>query len=251
MREQIKFIASILVFALSAFPILAHSSDCDNGLKVTGKASESVNPDIAYITVYAQANGLLMEDAIKKANSLVNEITRAVKEESEIIKRILIEDEALGQTRSEPWRSSQTGETPKPQVTKRIRIYCEPKPSEIYKIIDKSIRTGALMQVPSSTRFSNDVSSVVAYGVVEYSEVVKRLKKQAIDDARKKAEELANLAGKKVGNIVGIGCSNSRSFKESMRYMGHLPNFPTEYIGISSEKILITHDISVSFKLDN
>ena len=87
MKEQIKHIALILAFALATFPLLAHSADCDNGLKVTGKASESVNPDIAYITVYAQANGLLMEDAVKKANSLVNEINEAVREESEIIKK--------------------------------------------------------------------------------------------------------------------------------------------------------------------
>ncbi len=251
MKEQMRRIALVLTFALSTFPFLAHSADCDNGLKVTGKASESVSPDIAYITVYAQANGLLMEDAVKKANKLVKEITEAVSEESEIIKQILVKDLALGQTRSEPWRSSQTGETPKPQVTKQIRIHCEPKPSEIYKIIDKAIRSGALMQVPSRTSFSDDVPSVVAYGVLEYSEVIQRLKKQALDDARNKAEQLANLAGKKVGEIVGIGCSNSRSFRESMQIMGQLPNFTTEYIGQNSEEIIITNDISVRFKLDN
>ena len=251
MNEKIRDITLVLTIALFSFPLFAHSADCDNGLKVTGNARESVRPDIAYITVYAQANGLLMEDAVKKATSLVNEITKAAKEESEIIKKIIVKDLAVGQTQSEPWRSNQTGETPKPQVTKQIRIHCEPKPTEIYKIIDKAIRTGALMKEPSRTTFSDDVSSVVAYGVIEYSEVVQRLKKQAIDDARTKAEELANLAGKKVGDIVGIGCSNSRSFRESMRFIGQLPNFPTEYIGLDSEEIIISHDISVTFKLDN
>jgi uncharacterized protein YggE len=241
---------AFLVFViLIIFGISKVYAECNNALQVTGEASEIVKPDVAYVTLYAQAEGILMEDAINKTEKLVKEISEAVKKETTIIKQIKIKDISLGETKSEVWRSNQTQEPPRPQVTKQIRVFCEPNPKEIYKIIDRAIRSGALMQISSSIRYHDSVPSVVAYGAENVTEVIDRLKRLAIEDAKNKAEKLATLVGKNIGDVVGIGCSSVRSFEQSLRIMGQLPDFPTKHIGLNPKEIKIVHNISVSYSL--
>lgn len=45
----------------------AHATDGQNSIGVTGEADEKVKPDVAYVAVYALAEGILMKDAVKKA----------------------------------------------------------------------------------------------------------------------------------------------------------------------------------------
>ncbi len=244
MKKVITILLLVLAFA---FPLYA--SECENSVKVTGWAELKTKPDIAYITVYAQADGVLMVDAAQKANKLVEDIVTAVKKESNVIKKITVQDVALGQTKTEYWRSNQQKEIPRPQVTKRIRIQCIPNPAEIYQIIDRAIRADAVMQVSPRFQFSNDTQSIVVYGLVDSKEIVERVRKLAINDAKTKAGEISKLAGKLIGDVVGMGCSSVSSWKESMRYMGKLVDFPTEYIGSNPEEITVTYSISVSYRL--
>lgn len=225
------------------------NAECSNALQVRGEAKKVVKPDIAYVTLYAQADGILMEDAVKKADKLVADITAAVKEQTTIIRKIDIEDFSLGETQSEMWRPNHSQEPPRPQVTKKIRLSCDPVPDKIYQIIDLAIRAGAVMHVASSIRYGDNSPSVVAYGAENVQDVLVQLEKAAIVDARSKADNLAHLAGKQVDDVVGMGCSNIGSFEQSMRIMGQLPDFPTKYLGINPKEIEIVYTISMSYSL--
>jgi uncharacterized protein YggE len=237
------------VAVASMLALSSYAEDRQHTISVAGKADEKVKADTAYVTLYAKAEGILMVDAVKNTDKLVQEITAAVKSETNVIRTIAVVDVALGEKATEYWRSDQKPEPPRPQVARRIRITCEPKPAGIYEVIDKAIRAGALMQLPSRSSYSDDIRSVVIYGLEQSAEVVERVQKAAMADARAEAEKSASLAGKKVGDVVSIGCSGSTHWAIPMRVMGMQSQFPTEHIGTNPDEITLSHTVSVTFDL--
>jgi uncharacterized protein YggE len=239
----------VSVAVASMLALSSYGEDRQHTISVAGKAEEKVKPDTAYVTVYAQADGILMVDAVKKADKLIEEVSAAIKSESNIVKNVSVVDVALGEKATQYWRSDQKEEAPRPQVARRIRITCKPMPDGIYQVIDKAIRAGALMQIPSRTSYSDDIRSVVIYGLEQSADVVERVRKAAMADAKADAEKSAKLAGKKVGDVVSIGCSGPMHWGMPMRVMGMQAQFPTEHIGTNPEEITISHSVSVTFDL--
>jgi uncharacterized protein YggE len=216
---------------------------------VSGKAEKKVKPDIAYVTLYAQVDGILMVDAVKKADAKVGEIISAINTQTNIVKDITVIDIALGEKQSRYMGMEQKEEAARPQITRRIRISCGPTTEGIYELIDRAIRAGALLQTPSMSSYSDDIRSVVIYGLENSAAAVDSVRQSAMDDAKVKAKQLADLAGKKVGGVVTVGSSGSSSFGSSVRIMGRTADFPTEYVGANSEAISISQTVSVTFEL--
>ncbi len=244
--KQLTATAIVLASVLS---LSTYAADSDQTVSVTGTAEETVKPDAAYVTVYAQADGILMVDAVKKVGKLVDEITSAVSAQSNTVTEITVTDVALGEKQTRYYLSYQEQKAPSPQVTRRLRIRCKPEAEGIYEVIDKAIRAGALMQTPSSTRYSDDIRSVVVYGLEQSAEVVDRVRKSAMANAKSEAQKSASLAEKSVGKVVKIGCSGSSHFNFPMRVMGQKADFPTEHLGTNPEEITISHAVSVTFEL--
>jgi len=240
---MIAVLSSMLAFS-------AQAADREHTVSVTGKAEVKVKPDAAYITLYARADGILMVDAVKKADKLVEEITTAIKTETNIVKGVAVVDVALGEKKTEVWRSDQKDEASRPEVVRRIRITCKTEPAGIYEAIDKGLRAGALMQIPSRTSYSDDIRNVVVYGLEQSSEVVERVRKSAMDDAKSEADKSAALAGKKAGGVVTIGCAGSTQWSISMRVMGMQTDFPTEYIGTNPAEITLSRTVAVTYDLN-
>lgn len=233
----------------SALALSACAADGEHTVAVTGKAEVKVKPDAAYITLYARADGILMVDAVKKADQLVKEITTAIKAETNVVKGVTVVDVALGEKMNEVWRSDEKEEAPRPEVVRRIRVACKPDPAGIYEAIDKGLRAGALMQMRSHTSYSDDIRSVVVYGVEQGAVIHERVRKAAMDDARTEAEKSAALAGKKVGGVVSIGCSGPEHWNFPMRVMGMQTDFPTEDIGTNPDEITLSHSVAVTYEL--
>lgn len=244
-----KHLLAVSVAIASMLVLSSYGEDRQHTISVTGKAEEKVKPDTAYVTVYAQADGILMVDAVKRADRLVEEINAAIRSESNVVRSVSVVDVGLGEKATEYWRPDQKEEAPRPQVARRIRVTCEPMPDGLYQVIDKAIRAGALMQIPSRTSYSDDIRSVAIYGVEHSAEVVERVRKAAMADAKAGAEKSAALAGKKVGEVVNIGCSGPAHWVMPMRVMGVQSQFPTEHIGTNPDEITISHSVSVTFDL--
>jgi len=130
-----------------------------------------------------------------------------------------------------------------------MRITIPPDPILAQQIIDTAIRDGAVMQIPSSTHYSGELHSIVIYGLLDASAAVDEAKKKAFEDAKTKAQELAALAGKKIGDVVSISCGRSITFPGRMYISGRQVDFPTEYVGIDPNKIDISYSLSVTFQL--
>ncbi len=247
-KEKMK--TGVMIAVLGSMLVLSvRAADREHTVSVTGKAEVKVKPDAAYITLYARADGILMVDAVKKADKLVDEITTAITTETNIVKGVAVIDVGLGEKKTEVWRSDQKEEAPRPEVARRIQITCKPEPSRIYEVIDKGLRAGALMQIPSRTSYSDDIRSVVVYGLEQSSEVLERVRKAAMDDAKSQADKAAALAGKKAGGVLTIGCSGSTHWNIPMRVMGMKTDYPTEHIGTSPTEITLSHAVSVTYEL--
>jgi len=245
---KMKAIVGIAIFG-AMVALSAQAADREHTVSVVGTAELKVKPDTAYVTLYARADGILMVDAVKKADKLVDEIVTAINTESNIVKGIAVVDVALGEKKSEVWRSDQKEEAPRPEVVRRIRITCQPDPAGIYAAVDQGLRAGALMQIPSHTTYSDDIRSVVVYGLEQSSDVLERVRKSAMDHAKAEADQSAALAGKKAGGVVTIGCSGATPWNFPRRVMGMQTDFPTEHIGTNPEEITISQTLSVTYEL--
>ena len=241
----------VSIIMMGILILSGYTGAAEETVSVSGSAEVKVKPDVAYVTLYAQADGILMTDAVEKADKLINEITSAIKSQTDIIKDIAVTDLGLGEERQQYYSSSQREMAPRPQVTRRIRISCKPIPESLYKIVDEGIRAGAVMQIPSNTSYSNDIRSVVIYGLEHSTEATEQARADAMKDAKAEAKKLADLAGKKVGGVVSIGMTRSSQYNLNMIVMGRRADFPSEYVGTNSGEIIISESVIVTFELKN
>lgn len=221
----------------------------ENGVTVTGKAKIKHKPDVAFVTLYIKADGILLSDAVKKADRKVEDVKNAIQDKSKNMKSFEVYDVSIGEAQREYFVSDRKEDTPHPEIVRRIRIMIDPNPAPAYELIDIAIRAGALMEIPSRTRYSEDVRSNVVYGLLKSIDVEEKVREAALADAKQKAQKLAALSGKKIGDIINIGCAGSCSYDFPIRIMGLEPDFPTEYIGMNSEEISISQSISVTYEL--
>jgi uncharacterized protein YggE len=220
-----------------------------NTITVSGTAKVEAKADIAYITLYIRADGILMVDAVKNAKQKVEQIQKALKEKHKEIKGIEVVDIEIGEKSKEYWSSEQKEEPPRPEVVKRMRITIAPDPALAYQVIDTAIRAGAIMQIPSSVHYSDEIRSVVMYGLLDASKREDEVRKKALEDAEKNAKETATLVGKKIGDVVSVGCSESGFWPQSLRIMGREAEFPVKHLGLDPEKIEISHSLKVTYEL--
>jgi uncharacterized protein YggE len=244
-------IGSIFTMALALgclFSQVAMGTE-ENTISTTGTADIERKPDISYVTLYVKGDGILMADAIKRAREKSEAIQKAIKENHKGIKEVEITDIEIGEKGSRYWSSEKEDEPPRPQVTKRMRITIPPDQILAHQIIDTAIREGAVMQIPSSTHYSGELHSIVIYGLLDASAAEDEAKKKAFEDAKTKAQEMAALASKKIGDVVSISCGRSITFPGRMYISGRQADFPTEYVGIDPNKIDISYSLSVTFQL--
>jgi uncharacterized protein YggE len=220
----------------------------EHSLTVLGRAELKQKPDVAFVTVFVKADALTMTDAAKEADQKVEEVKKALKKYKEI-KGIEVSDAAVGETQRQFYSADQKEEGQHPEVVRRIRITTQPAPAQVYQIIDAAISAGAVMQIPSAIRYSDDTRTMVIYAVLKTAEVETQARRAALADAKQQAESLAAMAGKKLGGVVKIAIDNFSTSKYPVRIMGRESDFPTPYFGQNSKEVLIGCSFSVTFEL--
>lgn len=225
---------------------VAVAGDCT--VCVTGKAERKEKPDVAYVTLYVRADGILMVDAVKKADQKIEELRKAIEEASSEIQTVEVFDVNLGSPRQQ-WNMDGKDEPPRPQIVRSLRITMAPNPTQIYEVIDKAIRAGALLDNPASNvTYSNEVRGVVVYGLRKYTQAEAEVRKAAMANAREMAETFATLAGRKVGKVKQIGTEFGTTTFVGWG-QGEAREYPTPYVGLNSSEITLPCALSVGFQL--
>ncbi len=231
------------IMVLAAMALLAQgicSADCGkNTVTVSGMGKVTVKPDVAYVTLYIKADGLLLADAVQKSKQKTDEIKKAITAKYSGAKEFVVKDSSWG---------SDSDKLPQPQIMKRMRITLPPNPIVVYDVIDAAIRAGAAMSNPSSHSFG-EPDGVAVYGLLKSDEAEAQARTKALEDARGKAETLAALASKSLGEISSV-CVNDSDFTspyETIMEKGEA--YPTKNLGIDPTEINIVSRIEFVFDL--
>ncbi len=232
---------------------IAHTTwadDCSK-ISVSGSATKQLKPDVAYITLYVNGDGVLMSDAAKKADDNVETVLKAVKEGRTNIIDIAVTTIDVGEKSSRTWSSDQQSTPPRPQVSKRLMIAIPPDSTLAYEIIDAAIRAGAILARDSMTHYSGEVRGTVVYGVRDGAAIEEELNKDAFADARKEAEKTAQYAGKSVGPLCSIGCQSTTLWSQRMVFGEKATEYPTKYLSTDSKQIEIKATVLATFELQD
>jgi uncharacterized protein YggE len=199
------FLNLIIILLLSAGTVRAE----EKTVTVIGKANLIYKPDVAFVTLFVLADGVLMSDEAKKANEKLQEIKKAFQENIKDMRSLEVADIVVGEVERMNWMSERRDMAPRPQIAKRIRITMEPNVKKIYDLVDKAIRAGALMQIPSSSFSSHDSRTLVGYGWINSNLAEKQAREAAMNSAKLEAGKLAAFADKTIGKVVRIDIPSS------------------------------------------
>jgi uncharacterized protein len=221
----------------------------ENSVSVVGKGEVKVKPDAAFVTMYVKADALTMVDAAKQAGEKVDEVKKALKIYKEI-KGIAVTDASMGELERQSVSPDDKEESQHPEVVRQLRITMRPDPVKVCQVIDTAISAGALMQSSSHISYGGDGETIVMYGVLKPADAEAQANQAALADARKRAESLAALVGKKVGGVMRIaGDASAAASPMTVLIDERESNAPAIYIGRSSEEIVVPGSLTVVFEL--
>lgn len=189
------FLAALSLFARFApgIPLsVSQITTAKNDLfSVTGEGKAAAAPDIAQINLGVTANAATVNDAQNRANTIINKISADVK-------KLGVGDQDI-RTTSYNLRPDYDYRTPGPQkvtgYTVDVNLLVKARQfDKINQIIDTATADGA-NQVGGLSFTLDDASR---------EKLTALARKQAIDQAKSKAAEIAREAGLSLGRIVGV-----------------------------------------------
>lgn len=172
-----------------AFPLTISSvvSDKGNTFQVSGEGKTSVKPDVAEVTVGVTKTATTVSSSQNQANTVINSVTDAMKQLGIAEKDIKTISYQIYPEYNYTGTRKLTGYTTSVNVLVKVRDF-----QKIDQVIDKATVMGA-----------NEVSGLT-FTIEDMEKVRTTARKEAIDNAKKKAQEIAKEAGITLGRIVNV-----------------------------------------------
>ncbi len=189
----------ILVFAVLAFALVLSAcgpavvgqgaQPVTRTLNVNGLGSTNLTPDIAYIYIGVHSEGATASEVVEANKVQTNAVLDALKKAG-------VDEKDLRTTNFSIWPSQQY--SPEGTVTGTIymvdnTVYVTVRDLDgLGDLLDDTIAAGA-----------NSINSI-QFDVADKTVAVKEARAKAVEDAKKQAQELADAAGVKLGEIQNI-----------------------------------------------
>ncbi len=190
-----RFIGSI------PFSVNQTTTEKKSTFDVSGEGKVSAIPDTAEINVGIQVNKTTVEAVQKEANGKINEVTNELKKLG--IEEKYIETVNYSLYPDYDYRAGQKIVGYNINITLRIKVKDFDK---INQVIDSATSLGA-NQI-GNLSFTIDDEKL--------EELKMEARKEAIEKAKKKAKEIANASGIKLGRLVNVNESNSNNLPASL-----------------------------------
>ena len=239
-------LTAALVLAV-AMQVACGAQEAKNGVTVTGCGKVEAKPDVAYITLYVRADGILMTDAAEKAKQAAAQVVKAINEKHKDIEAVAIQDVQVGQKNADYW-SSERKEEVRPEIVKRLRITLPPRPALGFEVIDTALRAGAVLQGSSSAPSMQDCVGVLVYGLRAASAQEDEARQLAVKDAKSNADKTAALVGKSVGDVIAVQSMSDMFGGTMFRYGSSQPDLPAKYFGLDPDKVEVNVSLCVSYE---
>ena len=198
--QKVFGVVAILAIALIGgvvFSVMADgNADQERTISVTGEGEVTVVPDLAILGLVVEVEDKEVAKAQEMAADAMNDVMTALGEKGVLEKDI----QTSGYSIDSRWKGGKdVGYRVKNTVKVKIRDI-----NEIEDIIDAAVKAGGDL-----TR----IEGRMAFGVDDPTPYYKEAREKAVGDAKKKAEQLAELNNMKLGEPISI--SESRGYAPS------------------------------------
>lgn len=164
---------------------------------VTGEGKVTVKPDMASVTAGIQAQSSSVKEAQDQINSVINKVSEAVKQTGVDEKDIQTTNYSIYPTYDYGGGAQKiTGYNAGANLLIKVRNL-----DNVNNAIDTATKNGA-----------NQISGL-SFGIDDKTKVEAEARQKAVDEAKKKAQEAAKIAGFKLGRIINY----SENFQGGVR----------------------------------
>jgi len=218
-------------------------------ISVNGDALVLRKPDLAYITIFIQSDGILLEDAVKEGAGKVDQIQRALRETYAEIRDIQIKDIHVGEVKPTiGFGVRDKSNSPRPEVTKTLLITIPPNPELAVKIVDTACRMGCSIGNPTESH-GGSAHSVILYALAEPTQAHQEATTRAIAAAKEKASRIAKTVEKDLGSIKSVSAMDSFLSDDFFRRHQNPVIARARYVSASPDGVEVRANVSVVFEL--
>lgn len=211
------------------FSVTSVTTNKTTTFDVLGEGKVTVKPDTATIQAGVSATGVNAEEAQNKMNSAINEVSNAVKKVGTEPKDIQTTNYNVNPTYD--LNQKITGYSANTTLTVKVRDI-----EKVNNVIDAATKAGA-----------NNVASL-GFTTSERSVFENEARKKAVEDAKKKAENTAKIAGFRLGKLVNYSESFNGGFPRPVALSSEVKDSGTPTtIEPGSEEVLVT--VTLSFDI--
>ena len=201
MKTKSIIFAAVAVFALvlSACAPAAANPAAVRSVRVSGSGTAYLVPDIAYIYVGVHTEKLTASEAVTENNSQTQKMIQALTDFGIDAKDIRTTNFSIWpQDKYDPLSGTPTGE----------KVYSVD--NTVYVTVRDLAKLGDLLDTVVAAG-ANTVNSI-QFDVADKDEALKQARADAVKNAAKQAQELADAAGVKLGDIQSIGFYDSSPY---------------------------------------
>jgi uncharacterized protein YggE len=224
--------------------------DYKPGITATGDAVLTRKPDVAYLTLYVRAEGILLEDAVRDAASKTDQVLRGLRDTyGADIKDIQVKDVHTGEGKPVLGLGGRDkSNPPRPEVVKGLLVVLAARQELAVKIVDAACRMGCLMTNPVGTPGFGGVQSVILYGLAEPEKAEQEAMALAVAEAKGKASRIATMLEKRLGAVRHISAMVIHSPEEFARRRSTPLLGRESYLSASPEQVDVPGKVAVGFE---
>ncbi len=233
----------ILIFAVLAFAlvlsgcgpaVVGQAQPVSRTLNVNGLGSTYLTPDIAYIYIGVHSEGATASEVVAANKAQTNAVLDALKAAG-------VDEKDLRTTNFSIWPSQQY--SPEGVATGAIymvdnTVYVTVRDLEgLGDLLDDTIAAGA-----------NSINSI-QFDVADKSAAVKEARAKAVDDAKTQAQELADAAGLKLGEIQNISFYDNSPYPVFEGKGGGGGGYAAESVAIQPGQLTISVSVNITYDI--
>jgi uncharacterized protein YggE len=222
-------------------------------ISATGDVTLTRKPDLAYVTLYIRAEGILLEDAVREAASKTEQVLRALREAyGSEIKDVQVKDLHAGEGKPSLGlgMARDRSNPPRPEVVTGLLVVLPAKQDLAVKVVDSACRMGCLMANPSGAfPAGHGTQNVILYGLSQPEEAEQEATALAVAEARDRVARIAKTLDKRIGAVRHIGAMVFHMPDDFSRRRRTPLLSGESYLSASADQVEVPARVSVAFEL--
>lgn len=223
----------IAILALSASPLLA--ADLPRTITVSGQGKAGTPPDMATVRSGVITQATTAKDALAANNAAMEQIMKVLKSRNIDAKDIQTSGFNVypQYKRQQRGRSNEiSGYNVSNNVSVKVRNL-----SRLGEILDALVQSG-----------SNQISGV-SFGLTNPREIMNKARRNAVDDAKGRAELYAQATGVRVGKVISISEQSIQPPRPMFQARMAMADMASESVPIATGEQEVTANINVMYEL--